>query len=138
MNPAWPVRITEAAYILGVGPKCLMRELRAKNILNAENFPAQEYIDAGQLSAVLHPYPMGHTGITKFYPSPTVTIKGWPLLETIARDIRHGNKPKVATPVCSGDSSTSHSITAEERHERCAGILQMFDDDARPSDVRAA
>lgn len=138
MKPAWPVRITEAAYILGVGPKCLLRELRARNILNSENYPAQEYIDSGQLSAVLHPYPMGKTGITKHYPSPTVTAAGWLLLQSISKEMRHGQKPKVATPVCSGDSSTPNFLSPEESHERCAGILQMFNDDACTADVRAA
>lgn len=138
MKPSKAIRITVAAGMLGVGSKILMRELRARNILDQQNKPAPEYVSAGQLSAEWVPVPMGRTGIIKYFLSPTVTIAGWPLLELIARDIRHGHEPKAPEAIRSGNSSTAHSLTAEERHQRCAGILQILSDDACTADVRAA
>jgi len=137
MKPVKAIRITVAAGILGVGPKILLRVLRTRNIIDAANKPAPEYVDAGQLDAEWIPVPMGRTGITKYFLTPTVTIKGWPILELIARDIRHGAK-EVATPDSSGNSRPAHCLSAEESHRRCAGIMEILSDDTRPADVRAA
>lgn len=137
MKPVKAIRITVAAGMLGVGPKLLLRELRARNIIDAANKPAQEYVDAGQLSAEWIPVPMGRTGITKYFLTPTVTITGWPILELIARDIRHGAK-EVATADSSRNSRPANCLTAAESHKRCAGIMQILSDDACKTDVRAA
>lgn len=138
MNAQKAIRITIAAGILGVGPKLLLRELRARNILDETNKPAPEYVESGQLGAEWQPIHMGRTGIVKHYLTPTVTIKGWPLLELIAMDIRHGHQPEMATPIRSGNSRPAHCLSAEESHQRCAGIIQILNDDTRSADVRAA
>lgn len=137
MKPVKAIRITVAAGMLGVGPKILLRAMRARNILDATNKPAQEYVDAGQLDAEWIPVPMGRTGITKHFLSPTVTLKGWPIIELIARDIRHGAE-EMATADSSRNSRPAHCLTAAESHQRIAGIMQILGDDACKADVRAA
>ena len=90
------IPVTHAAEILGVGPRKLLKAMRDKNILLPCNSPAKEYRDSGELQLKFAQFRLPGTTIKKTHPVPYVTQAGWHLLETIARDLRHGNDPEIS------------------------------------------
>jgi hypothetical protein len=111
MNITDAIPVTHAAGILGVGSKTLFREMRARGILQADNTPAQEYRNTGELLLRFAVFHLGRTGIRQTKATPYVTVAGWHLVETIARDIRNGTT-KAPAPVRSGNISTANQHTA--------------------------
>lgn len=128
MSTVKAIPISSAAEILGVGSIKLLRLLREKGILLPCNSPAQEYRDSGELQLKFAQFYLPGTLIKKTKPMPCVTQAGWHLLETIARDIRHGNTPEMAAPIWDAEIQPSEGCSKEESAKRCAGIRAILDE----------
>lgn len=109
MNTRQAIPVTHAAAILGVGSVTLFRELRARGILLPCNTPAPEYRQSGEMLLQFAEFYLPRTRIKQIKPCPHVTVAGWHLVETIAREIRHG-QTQAAAPV------RSRNLSAADQH----------------------
>lgn len=85
------IRLGDAAKALEVGSRTLISELRARNILDANNLPLRAHVESGDFLVDQRQHTLRGYHITRYYPITLVTGKGMTLLAEIVREIRTGN-----------------------------------------------